>query len=190
MDISKELKTAFAGHSNIPIYRIDIKGRLKQAIINEIKAGCFNFTMGTYGEFDKLALECCRELRKEYQQIDIEVVITSFNQINPEIIHDPVWGNEKYIPYQDVKTIMYEIEEVYYKNKIIASNRQMIDACDTLICYINTKRYRSGAKKTYYYAKRKGLKIINLFKPEDEPFYFMTKEERGVYFEKLEISKK
>lgn len=177
-----EIKTAFAGHSNIPIHRINIKDRLKQAIIKEIEAGCFYFTMGTYGEFDKLALECCRELRKIYDKLYIEVVITSFNQINPEIIYDPVWGNDKYIPYQDVKTIMYDIEEVYFKNRIIASNRQMIDNCDTLICYINTKRYRSGAKKTYYYAKRKGLKIINLFKPEDEPFYFMTKEERKEYF--------
>lgn len=84
---------------------------------------------------------------------------------------------------------MYEIEEVYYKNKIIASNRQMIDACDTLICYINTKRYRSGAKKTYYYAKRKDLKIVNLFKPEDEPFYFMTKEEREEYYKTNFINK-
>jgi hypothetical protein len=53
----------------------------------------------------------------------------------------------------------------------------MIDTCDTLICYVNKKRSPSGAKTAMNYAKRKGLKIINLYHEEDEPTYSMTKEE-------------
>ena len=45
----------------------------------------------------------------------------------------------------------------------------MIDGCDTLICYVDPKRYRSGAKNAMNYAKRKGLKIVNLFDEKDNP---------------------
>ncbi|MGN1061299.1 MAG: hypothetical protein ACI4QN_06160 [Candidatus Coproplasma sp.] len=53
----------------------------------------------------------------------------------------------------------------------------MIETCDTLICYVDEKAYKSGAKAALNYAKRKGLKIINLYREEDKPFYGMTAEE-------------
>ena len=61
----------------------------------------------------------------------------------------------------------------------------MIDGCDTLICYVDPKRYRSGAKTAMNYAKRKGLKIINLYNEKDEPTYGMTKEEKDKYYTNL-----
>lgn len=39
----------------------------------------------------------------------------------------------------------------------------MIDTCDTLICYVDTNRYISGAKIAMKYALKKGLNIINLY---------------------------
>ena len=120
--------------------------------------------MGTHGEFDEMALSVCRELRKIYTDIEIEVVITSFKEIEPIIDHDPIFGDEKYIPYSDVKTTMYDIEEEYYKRKIVVSNQQMIDNCDTLICYVNPTKTYGGAILAYKYAKKKGLQIVNLKK--------------------------
>ena len=118
--------------------------------------------MGTHGDFDKEALNVCRELRKKYKDIKIEVVITSFTQIKP--FYDNIFGKEIYKPYDDVETVMYEIEEIYFKNKITKSNKQMIDSCDTLICYVDENYYRSsGALTAYKYAKKKGLQIVNLF---------------------------
>ena len=61
----------------------------------------------------------------------------------------------------------------------------MIDGCDTLICYVDFKRYRSGAKTAMNYAKRKGLKIVNLFDENDNPTYSMSKEETKENFDKL-----
>ena len=116
------------------------------------------------GGFDKLALSVCRELRNIYKDIEIEVVITSFKEIEPIIDHDPIFGDEKYIPYSDVKTTMYDIEEEYYKRKIVVSNQQMIDNCDTLICYVNPTKTYGGAILAYKYAKKKGLQIVNLKK--------------------------
>lgn len=153
-------KVCFIGHRNI--YE-NIREKIKETVENEIKNGCKFFTMGTHGEFDKMALSVCRELRHIYKEIKIEVIITSFKSIEPIIDHDEIFGDEKYTPYEDVETIMYNIEEEHYKRQIIASNRQMIDSCDTLICYVNKKHNPSGAKLAMNYAERKGLRIINLY---------------------------
>lgn len=160
------MKTAFIGHRKI--FGKCVAERLEKAISAEIEGGCKNFTMGTHGEFDALALSVCRNLRNRYRDIGIEVVITGFHTIEKRC---------GYEPYSDVKTVMYNIEETHYKRKITLSNRQMIDACDTLICYVNKKQSKSGAKAAMYYAKRKGLRIINLYREEDRPFYGMTEEE-------------
>lgn len=156
-------KVAFIGHRQI--FDTTLRERLHNAIEEEIKNGCKSFTMGTHGDFDSEALYLCRELRKTYKDIKIEVAITSFAQIKPIIDHDDVFGDEIYKPYGDVETTMFEIEETHYKRKITESNERMIDNCDTLICYVNTDyKYASGAKTAYKYAKKKGLRIVNLYK--------------------------
>lgn len=120
--------------------------------------------MGTHGEFDKLALQSCRKLREEYPELQIEVVITGLHTIQK----DEEWGSA---PYADVSTVLYDVEEAHFKQRITLSNRKMIDACDALICYVDEKTYRSGAKTAMRYAKRKGLRIINLYEAKDKPFY-------------------
>lgn len=85
-----------------------------------------------------------------------------FKKIEKQLLYDDEFGKEYETPFSDVSTTMYEIEEKHYKRQIIESNHQMIDNCDTLICYVNKKHNPSGAKLAMNYAKRKGLKIYNL----------------------------
>lgn len=168
------MKTAFIGHRQIFAKNID--ERLLKVVETEMQNGCRSFTMGTHGQFDSLSLWACRQLRKKYTNIDIEVVLTSLHAIDK---------NEEWdcIPYSDVKTVMYDIEDTHFKRQITLSNQMMIDSCDTLICYVNEKNCRSGAKAALNYAKKLGLKIINLWRDEDQPFYGMTKEEIDQYME-------
>lgn len=155
-------KVAFIGHRQI--FDKSLETRLYLAVEAEIKKGCKTFIVGTHGDFDKMALDVCKDLRKIYD-IKIEVAITSFAQIKPIIDHDEVYGDEIYKPYSDVETVMFDTEETYFKQKITQSNKQMIDSCSTLICYVDTAyKYSSGAKTAYKYAKKKGLQIVNLFK--------------------------
>ena len=160
-------KVCFIGHRHIYNYK-EIREKLYNIVEEEIKNGCKFFTMGTHGEFDEMALSVCRELRKIYTDIEIEVVITSFKTIEPIIDHDPIFGDEKYIPYSDVKTTMYDIEEEHYKRKIVVSNQQMIDNCDTLICYVNPTKTYGGAILAYKYAKKKGLQLVNLYEDKED----------------------
>ncbi len=148
------MKTAFIGHRQI--FAKTLPRRLIDAIKAEIKNGCFSFTMGTHGEFDRLALQSCRKLRKEYPGLQIEVVLTGLHTIQKS----DEWDST---PYSDVSTVFYDIEEAHFKQRITLSNRKMIDACDALICYVDETISRSGAKTALRYAKRKGLRIVNLY---------------------------
>ena len=136
-------KTTFIGHRDF--LPSDIDERLRSAVQKEIESGCRHFIVGSHGEFDGVALSVCRSLREIYPDIKIEVAITSFNQ-----------------EYSDVETVMFEIETVYYKRRIIESNKQMVDACNTLICYVRPNSWRSGAKGILNYAISKNKKIINI----------------------------
>ena len=168
-----EMRTAFIGHRKV--FAEDIEARLVAAIQTEIERGCTTFTMGTHGEFDRLAMTACRNLRRTYKELDIEVVITSLNAIKKD-------SEFTATPYADVKTVMFDVEDAHYKQRITLSNRLMIDGCDTLICYVDECVYRSGAKTAMRYAKKKGLKIINLYRDEDQPFYGMSREEIEAYW--------
>ena len=170
------MRTAFIGHRKV--FAKGITERLTAAIGTEIENGCTSFTMGTHGEFDNLALTACRNLRRTYKELDIEVVITTLNIIKKSTEFTAA-------PYHDVKTVMFDIESAHFKQRITLSNRQMIDGCDTLICYVDERTYRSGAKTTLCYPKKKGLKIINLYRDEDQPFYGMSKDEIDEIWRKL-----
>lgn len=155
-------KICFIGHRSI--YKYDeLRNRLLNIVEENIKNGCKFFTMGTHGDFDKLALSVCQELRNIYNDIEIEVVITSFREIEPIIQYDLMFGVEKYIPYSDVKTTFYNIEEEHFKRKITFSNQQMIETCDALICFVDIAKRYGGAILAYKYAKKKGLDIFNLY---------------------------
>lgn len=155
------MKICFIGHRRIDAIRI--RNKLKFEIEREIKLGYKSFCMGTHGDFDKLALSVCRELRNTYKDVEIEVVLTSFNKLKKILVYDDEYGKEFERPFSDVKTTFFEIEQEYFKRQITLSNRKMIDECDTLICYVDEKRSNSGAKLALKYAKMKGLKIINLY---------------------------
>lgn len=158
-------KIAFIGHREV--LDLKMRGKLLDEVKRQIEGGCKFFTMGTHGEFDEMALSVCRELRKTYKDIKIEVVITSFKKLEKQLLYDDEFGKEYETPYSDVSTVMYEIEEEYFKRQIVVSNRMMIDTCDKLICYVNEKRSRGGAILALNYAKKKGLEVINLYNKED-----------------------
>ena len=115
---------------------------LQNNIEEQIADGCKSFTMGTHGEFDEMALSACRSARQDHPDIKIEVVLTSYHAVEKKTEFD-------YIPYQDVDTVMYDIEDEHFKRQITVCNRQMIDTCDTLICYVDKKKKPQRSKNGY-----------------------------------------
>lgn len=158
--IRMELKVCFIGHNEL--YYSKSREKLNQVIKEQLDLGVRQFQIGTHGEFDKIALECCKQFRATYEDIIIEVVLTSLNQIKPRQVND-LFEKVTYIPYKEEVTVFYDIECEHFKRKIIASNHKMVDNCDVLICYVDEARKHSGAKEVMNYAKRLGKKIINIF---------------------------
>lgn len=156
-------KTAFIGHRQI-IHTDRVMERLQNAIEERIAEGCDRFLMGAHGEFDQMALNACRSARRKHPNIKIEVVLTSYHTVEKKNDCD-------YIPYQDVETTIFDIEDLHFKQQITQSNKRMIDECDTLICYVDKSKSPSGAKNAMNYASNNGLRIINLFQESDHPTY-------------------
>ena len=146
-------KISFFGHRCL--WGVDIRERIEKTIMANLDKET-QFLIGTHGEFDRLALSICKGLRKIYPEIKITVVFTNLSFLKRN--KNSICGF-----YDDFQTMVYEIEEEHYKNKIIVSNRKMIDESDLIICYVNMKEQKSGAKMAVRYASRKGKMVINLF---------------------------
>ena len=179
-DSDMEKKTAFIGHRNVPLSTV--KERLRDAVEKQIAEGCFSFIMGTHGAFDEGALSVCREARRRYPDLKIEIVLTSYHQVATKKEHKA--------PYSDDITILFDTEDIHYKKRILLGNHRMIDECDTLICYVDEKRKHSGAKTIMLYARRKGLRIINLYQETDDPTFGMTNAQKAEFWEKHFVSLK
>ena len=154
-------KIAVIGHRIfIPSY---IHEKFEIEAMKQVKNCNFSFYVGTHGEFDSMAYRILKNLKDSCEKLEINIVATSLSKINPIIRYDKIVGKEIFYRYEDVNFVMYEIENIFYKRKIIESNKRMIEECDILICYVNPKRTSSGSKQILNYAKKLGKEIINLY---------------------------
>ena len=169
---------AFFGHRHL--WGKELRERVKNAV--ELYVGEeIHCLIGTHGEFDSLALSVCRELRKSYPNIKITVIFATLTVLKKGA--DELYSIADM--YDDVETMIYDIEEEHFKNQIVVSNRSMVDDSDLIICYVDMKEYRSGAKRAVKYAMKQGKEVINLYREQDRPFYGMTKEEIEAEWERI-----
>ncbi len=143
----------FIGHRFV--FDPQLENKLLNQLLQQINCGNINYLLGYHGEFDKLVLNMCTKLQKTYRQISITIAVTSFSQLKKLDNQDK--------PNFNINTVMYDIESVFYKRKILESNKKMVENSDILICYVNPNYTNSGAKTILNYAKRKKIKIINLY---------------------------
>ena len=151
---------AFFGHRNV-LNQHEVEKKLKKTLNDVIPSGFSNLLIGCHGDFDKIALSSCLDYKTNTDpNVKISIVLSSMSFLNKS--ED---GLNKVEFYKRIgcETLFYNIENVYYKNRISFSNKKMIDECDLVICYVDMKAYKSGAKTAINYAIRQNKKIINLF---------------------------
>ena len=141
----------FCGHSNC-LFSDEEKEKLKQLLIKEIRKNpTCKFYLGGYGDFDSLCLRTLRELKKEFQ--DIELIF-----ITPYI--DKNYSKLEFAKYHYDDVIFPPLESVPRKFAILKRNEWMVDSADLVIAYV--KYSWGGAAKTLEYAKRKKVSIVNV----------------------------
>lgn len=158
--LGEVMKTiAFFGHRQI-IDKTLIQEKIMKILLELGVKEKLNVLIGCHGCFDKIALSTCLKYKKESDNIKINIVLTSITFLCKD-----KFGESKADFYENkgCRTLFYDIENVYYKNRITYSNKKMVDESDLIICYANMKNYKSGAKTAVNYAKKQNKKIINLF---------------------------
>ena len=141
----------FCGHSDF-MFSDDVKQQLKDILLREIiKNPTCKFYLGGYGDFDSLCLRTLRELKKEFQ--DIELIF-----ITPYI--DENYSKLEFAKYHYDDVIFPPLESIPRKFAILKRNEWMVDEADLVIAYVMYSW--GGAAKTLEYAKRKKVPIINI----------------------------
>ena len=118
-------------------------------VIRELaENGVNTFLSGGYGSFDIISARAVWELKKEFSEIENILVIPylNFNIFAPELFDGTIYPED--------------VEKVPFRAKIIRRNRYMVKNSAYAVCYVNNLFGGSGL--TYEYAKKQGLKIINL----------------------------
>ena len=124
-----------------------VKEQIRNNIIDVKPVTCY---LGGYGDFDEICARACRELKQEYD--DIEVVY-----VTPYISLSEQAKIKEMQSYGLCDTSIYPpIENVPLRFAISKRNEWMMTNADLIIAYVN--RSYGGAYKSLQVAKRKKRK--------------------------------
>lgn len=151
---------AFFGHRQI-FNDCIIREKLINALKKEVVQDDIRLLIGCHGDFDELALSTCLYFMNNNNcNMEINVVLTNLSFLNKD---ENGYSRADIYKSKGCKTIFYDIERIYFKTRITVSNKKMVDESDLIICYVDMKAYKSGAKTAVNYALNKKKKVINLF---------------------------
>ncbi len=155
---------AFFGHRQV-LDKTAVFERLEKLLKEIVTGESVRLLIGCHGDFDKIALSTSLRHKKTYNfETNINIVLTSLSFLKKD-----EYGYSKSDFYKNLgcETMFYNIEEQYFKNRIFYSNKKMVEESDLIVCYVDMKAFKSGAKTTILYAIKQNKKIINLFEKSD-----------------------
>ena len=145
---SREVTALFIG--NRDCYNVS-KTDIESAVIEAIGSGIRVFLNGGQGYFDKTCASVLYHLKPNYPTIKSYLIIPyqTFKSYNKDMYDEIIYPFEQHI--ESYYTYMGNIEK---------RNRWLVDHSCMAICYLN--HTTGGAGKTFAYAKKKELTIIDL----------------------------
>ena len=147
----------FTGHRSLSHEeKLKVAVRLREIIVEQIKTGVVFYGAGGARGFDALAAQTVLDMKKEYPQLRLILVLPCEDQTRG-------WRSEDIAVYEDIKRrsdkVVYVSRE-YTSDCMHRRNRHLVDHSGTCICYLT--RRSGGTAYTVDYGRRKGLCIINL----------------------------
>lgn len=151
----KQKTCCFTGHRQLPDKdRNQIERKLESSIELLIRSGYLYFGTGGALGFDTLAAKTILQLRKQYPQIKLILVLPCVSQADR-------WPPADIAAYQE---IMEQADKVVYTSQkytrdcMFKRNRHLVDYSSACICYLN--KDTGGTAYTVKYAQKCGLQII------------------------------
>ena len=147
----------FTGHRSLSNEeKLKVAVRLREIIAVQIKAGVVFYGAGGARGFDALAALTVLDMKKEYPQLRLILVLPCEDQTRR-------WCSEDIAVYEDIKRrsdkVVY-VSRGYTPDCMHRRNRHLVDHSGTCICYLT--RSSGGTAYTVDYARRRGLLVINI----------------------------
>lgn len=157
VDFLKERIACFTGHRKIPPEELPVVSkRLRDVLVDCINQGYLYFGAGGALGFDTFAAQTVLELKKEYPNIKLILVLPCLEQTNG-------WSVKDIQEYERLKNeadkVVYVLDH-YFRGCMQKRNRHLVDNSGLCICYMT--ECKGGTAYTVDYALKKGLKVVNL----------------------------
>ena len=137
------MNVTFCGHSQI-WKREEVKKCIFNVTKKLIQQGATTFYLGGYGAFVSLVASVLRELKKDYPQIELILVLAYLNTERNTSGYD--------------STVYPPLEAVPRRFAITHRNRWMVDVADVVVAYV--LHDWGGAATTLRYANQKAKRSI------------------------------
>lgn len=153
----KNQTCCFTGHRKIPLDQLEsVTQRLRDAVIASIKDGYLYFGAGGALGFDTLAAQTVLNLKEDYPQIKLILVLPCKTQARG-------WKQEVIEEYNRIlkaaDKVVYTSQD-YYSGCMHKRNRHLVDNSSLCICYLNSNT--GGTAYTVDYAKSVGCRVSNI----------------------------
>lgn len=132
-----------------------------------IQKGTVNFFTGGAIGFDSIAAQKVIELRKNYPQIKLTLILPCYEE--EQTLH---WTNIQKNEFQRILLNADNVEYVsehYFNGCMKKRNLRLVELADYCICYYNNKKSASGTGQTVRMALKKNITIINLYNQKIYP---------------------
>ena len=151
----------FTGHRELPADDLpEISKRLKDTLVTLIEQGYRYFGAGGALGFGPLAAQAVLRWLDRDPQILLILVLPFLNQTRG-------WPQENIDTYEEIKRCADKVtytSEHYFRGCMQKRNRHLVDNSRVCICYLT--KPTGGTAYTVNYARRMGLRIINIAGPD------------------------
>jgi len=148
---------SFSGHRDIPEAEISkIYAHLTPLLRELIDNGCTDFYAGGALGFDTIAALIVLQLRGEYPDIKLHLLLPYADQ-------SKAWEQSDCDTYEFIKSHTNSFEYLskdYYRGCMQARNKALVDKSELVVCYMT--RNIGGTANTIRYAKSCGRRVINI----------------------------
>ena len=153
----KSRTVCFTGHRKIPPKQLEtVARRLKETIVELIEKGYLFFGAGGALGFDTLAAQTVLELKADFPQIKLILVLPCLSQADSwSVVDKRIYERIK----EKADKIVYTSRE-YTKGCMHKRNRHLVDNSSVCVCYLSENT--GGTAYTVSYAESKSLLIINI----------------------------